>query len=330
MSPRERKPFFSKDRLKEFGVKGTAIVALGATGLGLAGCGPSNAGAEKSPTVATSTATPGASETPSTTTTPSATETSTSSEVDLSVLDKKTYQQVTLDMPLAEAKNLDKEIVGLVNIPSDEWNKLPKGEQAYRAGLYVEMMNAWNQKNLAIDETEGTALDKDKTYPGVTPFMTQEDFSKLGCQTSSGIAMLKKVEDMRRGWVYAVGHSSTLVAADGGKVVPQIRENLTATGLYATGEGNAEITATVFDDDTDISKADVSKLLGLEDVCGFGLNEQQFLYATSNPPVKSKYGENGIWSNAPENKPVAGISVELISTGHAGRFATVAVPHENG
>ena len=64
MSPRERKPFFSKDRLKEAGVRTTALIAIGAAGLGLTACGPSETKAVESPTpTASAPVTPGASET---------------------------------------------------------------------------------------------------------------------------------------------------------------------------------------------------------------------------------------------------------------------------
>jgi hypothetical protein len=64
MSPRGRKPFFSKDRLKEAGVRTTALIAIGAAGLGLTACGPSETKAVESPTpTASAPVTPGASET---------------------------------------------------------------------------------------------------------------------------------------------------------------------------------------------------------------------------------------------------------------------------
>lgn len=64
MSPRERKPFFSKDRLKEAGVRTTALIAIGAAGLGLTACGPSETKAVESPTpTASAPVTPGVTET---------------------------------------------------------------------------------------------------------------------------------------------------------------------------------------------------------------------------------------------------------------------------
>lgn len=125
----ERQPQGWIDKMKQRSTELTAMVTLGAVGLGLAGCGPSESNADhapSSPSVSAS-ATPGSQET----TTPSATETAKSPEVKATEL---TNSDIYNAMTSADQAKVEKDI----KLSFEEFEKLPVAERVMVAQVIVE------------------------------------------------------------------------------------------------------------------------------------------------------------------------------------------------
>jgi len=119
-----------RDKLKEWGVKGTAIVALGAGAMFMAGCGPSNSHADHAPTTppaATASQTPGSHET-SPSQSPSSSETEQSSEV------KLTDSEVFNNMSAADQATVEKDS----KLSFDQFEHLDANERSLTALVLMD------------------------------------------------------------------------------------------------------------------------------------------------------------------------------------------------
>lgn len=180
---------------KKLSVGAAAIAAT----TGLAACGANNAGAEKPPTVATSTATPGetgpsATETVAPTEMPSATETATETP---SAIETSTANVVTGPKSLESIKNMSldelgeknfdqyvatqKEIVKEISIPHDEFLALPQAERHKRIANEMEYILSTYTENYTdgvheADSDEVKAVLKSLNYK---PYVSDDFLARL-------------------------------------------------------------------------------------------------------------------------------------------------------
>lgn len=289
-----------------------AIVGAGGT---LTGCGEAKVSADQ-PTTPTPVAAQTA-EVPSPATRqpqeapsfiPNSSEAQTSTETPpLSVLNEKTFYQVTKNMDLDQALAFEKQIVDLVAIPNAEWKKLPQGEQAYRAGLYVEALSSYSTD---LDDTfdEGIARENDPSFTGVTSFMPLSDFQAMGTKNEKELKNFHSLELARRGWESSVGFSFD----EQGKYDERIQRNIIGT-VYGVNPASQEAKSTGTYSSGDLSKVNIETLNSKGS--GFGYDDQDtFLY----------YPGKDSWVSAPNYIPVS-IRADCIETGHSGRVSHVVL-----